>query len=303
MIVSRRAAASAAPCRHDAGRTAPGSAGTARAATNCAAFSDTARGCAARTTAVPRAAPARGAGRRDWRSTGRNDLARPPPTAPRRRGCARPVPTSAAGLDTVAARRQSLGQRDERRLGAAERSDLDARTVERDAVIGHHDVRHQPLRISLEPVRSIPLAAGPSEPSGGSSRAFKYDRIGKAPRTAQSANPIRPRDNPGGRHSISQKREAIRRKFCRGCRCRRCRANPAPARWYTDRGGAACPRCRDRRNAPAARAKIEPWPPDSAIAGCTRPAARSLGAPPEQRGMRQAAERRPPAPAQRRSPM
>ncbi len=50
----------------------------------------------------------------------------------------------AARLDTVAARRQRLGERDERRLGAAERSGLDARAVERDPVIGHHDMRHQP---------------------------------------------------------------------------------------------------------------------------------------------------------------
>ncbi len=47
-----------------------------------------------------------------------------------------------ADPDLVAARRQRLGERQERRLGAAEGTALGRRAVELDAVIGHDDARH-----------------------------------------------------------------------------------------------------------------------------------------------------------------
>ena len=49
----------------------------------------------------------------------------------------------AARFDPVPSCRESLGKRDERRLGAAEGAGFGAQPVKSDAVIGHHDACHQ----------------------------------------------------------------------------------------------------------------------------------------------------------------
>ena len=76
-----------------------------------------------------------------------------------------------ARLDAVTSRRQRLGERCEGSLRAAERRRFRHRSVKGDAVIGHHHRRHHS-------VSRWPSSVGCCPPSGGSSRAFRYERIG-----------------------------------------------------------------------------------------------------------------------------